>query len=106
MAGGLGVTCAVLLWVLALPIARLVTRRLPQEISLGALTLADCYSVAFIGVGLFCLASGLPQALTWRHFLLKAAASTSGDSWKEQITYEATGVFIRCGLGVLLFVKG
>src|SRR5438132_10116916 len=73
------VLCAVLLWVLALPIARLVTKRVPQEVSLGVLTLADCYSFAFVGVGLFYVASGLPHVLTWGHYVFKMAASTSGE---------------------------
>src|SRR5207253_3605936 len=72
------VLCAVLLWVLALPIARLVTKRVPQEVSLGVLTLADCYSFAFVGVGLLYVASGLPHVLTWGHYVFKMAASTSG----------------------------
>lgn len=100
------VLCAILLWVLASPIARLVTRRVPQEVSLGALTLADCYSVAFIGCGLYYMASSLPQVLTWSHYLFKTAASTSGDSWKEQLTNEVTGVFFQFAIGVLLLVKG
>src|ERR1044071_7808315 len=44
---------AVLLWMFALPIARLVTRDLPQELSLGVPSVADCYFMGFIGVGLF-----------------------------------------------------
>jgi hypothetical protein len=101
------VISALLLWFMALPIARLVTRPLPQEISLGALTLADCYSVAFIGVGLLYIANGLPQVLNWGHYLFKAAASTSGDSWKEQVNfYQVSQAFIPFILGALLFFKG
>jgi hypothetical protein len=104
--GGL-VASGVLLWLLALPIARLVTRRVPQEVCLGALTLADCYSVAFIGVGLLYTANGLPQVLSWGHYLFKTAASTSGGSWKEQVNfYQVWQAFIPFVVGVLLFVKG
>lgn len=101
------VLCAVVLWVFALPLAGLVTRRVPQEVSLGTLTLADCYSVAFIGVGLLYIASGLPQILNWGHYLFKMAASTSGDSWKAQVNfYQVSQAFIPFIAGALLFIKG
>jgi hypothetical protein len=101
------VLCAVLLWVLALPIARFVTKQVPQEVSLGGLTLADCYSIAFLGVGLLYMASGLPQVLNWGHYLFKMAASTSGDSWKEQVNfYQVSQAFIPFVVGALLFLKG
>ena len=101
------VLCAVLLWMLALPIARLVTKQVPQEVSLGGLTLADCYSVAFLGVGLLYMANGLPQVLNWGHNLFKMAASTSGDAWKEQVNfYQVAQAFIPFVVGALLFLKG
>jgi hypothetical protein len=101
------VICAVLLWVLSLPIARLVTKSVPQEVSLGGLALTDCYSLAFLGVGLLYIASGLPQVLSWGHYLFKMAASTSGDSWKEQVNfYQVWQAVIPFILGVVLFVKG
>lgn len=99
-------TGAILLWVFALPVARFVTKGAPQEVSLGTLTLADCYSVTFIGFGLYFIVGSFPQVLAWCHYLFKLAASTGGDSWKEQLTYEVAGVFIQFALGVLLFVKG
>ena len=99
--------CAVLLWALALPIAALATKRVPQEVSLGTLTLADCYSVAFLGVGLFYIANGLPLALNWGHYLFKMAASTPGNSWKEQVNfYQVLQAVLPFLVGVLLFAKG
>jgi hypothetical protein len=101
------IVSAVLLWVLALPIARLVTRGVSQDISFGALSLVDCYSIAFMGVGLFYIASRLPQVLNWMHYLLKTAASSSGDSWKEGVGwYDGSQVFISFIVGVVLFVNG
>jgi hypothetical protein len=99
-------TVALLLWLFALPVARFVTRELSEHVEIGALTLADCYSVAFVGFGLYYSLGSLPQVLAWSHFLLKEIASTSGDSWKEELTYEVLGVFIKFVLGLLLFVKG
>ncbi len=101
------VVSAVLLWVLALPIARLVTRQVTQELSFGAMSLVDCYSIAFIGVGLFYIASHLPQVLNWSHYLFKAAATSSGDSWKEGIQgYDVSQAFIPFIVGIVLFVNG
>ena len=98
---------AVLLWFLALPIARFVTRRVSQDLSVGALSLADCYSIAFIGVGLFYISSHLPQVLNWTHFLFKMAASSPGSDWKEQVPwYDVSRAFITFVTGVVLFVNG
>jgi hypothetical protein len=101
------VVSAVLLWMLALPIARLVTRRVPQDVTFGAMSLTDCYSVAFIGIGLLYIASHLPQVLNWSHYLFKAAASRPGTSWKEEVDfYQVTQAFIPFIVGVVLFVNG
>ena len=101
------VLSAVSLWVFALPIAGWVTTRVPQDLSLDRVTLADCYSVAFIGVGLLYLANGLPQVLNWSHYMFKLAASTSGDSWKSQVDfYQVSQAFIPFVVGVLLFANG
>ena len=76
-------------------------------LTIGALTLADCYSFAFVGVGLLYVASGLPHVLTWGHYVFKMAASTSGESWKEQVNfYQVSQAFIPFIVGLLLFVKG
>ena len=98
---------AVLLWVFALPIARLVSRGVPHDLSFGSLSLVDCYSIAFIGVGLFYIASHLPQVLNWTHYLFKAAASKSGDTWKEGVQwYDVSQAFIPFIVGVVLFLNG
>ena len=98
---------AVLLWVLALPIARFVTRGVPRDLSFGAMSLVDCYSIAFMAVGLFNISSHLPLVLNWAHYLFKEAASTPGDDWKERVPwYDASNAFIPFFIGVVLFVKG
>jgi len=101
------VVAAILLWVLALPIARLATRGVSQDLSFGSLSLVDCYSVAFMGIGLFYVASHFPQVLNWAHYLFKAAASKPGDTWKEGVQwYDVSSAFIPFAIGVVLFVKG
>jgi len=98
---------AVLLWILALPIARLVTRGVSQELSFGEISLVDCYSIAFMSVGLFYVAGHFPQVLNWAHYLLKAAASHAGNSWKETIEwYQVSQAFIPFIMGAILFANG
>ena len=98
---------AILIWVFALSIARLVTRGVSRDLSFGSLSLADCYSVAFIGIGLFYIAGHFPQVLNWAHFLFTSAASTSGNSWKERVSgYDVSQAFIPFIVGIVLFVKG
>jgi len=98
---------AVLLWFLAMPIARFVTRGVSRDLSFGQMSLVDCYSIAFIAVGLFYIASYLPQVLNWGHYLFKAATSHAGDSWKEGVEwYQVSQAFIPFIVGVVLFVNG
>ena len=98
---------AVILWFLAFPIARLVTRGVPKDLSLGALTLADCYSVAFIGVGLLYIAGSLPRFLVSAHFLLKMANPTSDSSWHEEFRWsDFSTIILSLIFGLALFVYG
>lgn len=98
---------AILIWVFALSIARWVTRGVSRDLSFGSLSLVDCYSVAFIGIGLFYIANHFPQVLNWAHFLFKSAASSAGDSWKEGVRgYDISQAFIPFIVGIVLFFKG
>ena len=99
--------CAILLWIFALPIARLVTRRIPQDIAFGAMSLVDCYSIAFIGVGLYYIVGYLPKALNQTYYLFKWAASDSGSWWMRQVDASIISqTFIPFIAGILLFVFG
>lgn len=73
---------AVLLWFLALPIARFVTRGVSHELSFGAMSLVDCYSIAFMAVGLFYISSHFSEVLNWAYYFLKTRASGRG-SWSR-----------------------
>jgi hypothetical protein len=98
---------AILIWVFALSIARFVTRGVSRDLSFGSLSLVDCYSVAFIGIGLFYIASHFPQVLNWAHYLFKVAASQPGDTWKQGVQwYDVSSAFITFIVGIVLFVKG
>jgi hypothetical protein len=98
---------AILIWVFAPSIARFVTRGVSCDLSLGSLSLVDCYSVAFIGLGLFYIAGYFPHVLNWVHYLFKAAATRPGDTWKQEVPwYDVSSVFITFIVGIVLFVKG
>ncbi len=101
------IVAAVLLWSLALPIARFVTSGVSLDLSFGAMSLVDCYSIAFMAVGLFYVSSHLPQVLNWGHYLFNAAASRAGDSWKKDVDkYQVSLAFVPFIFGVVLFVNG
>jgi hypothetical protein len=100
------IVAAVLLWFLALPIARFVTRGVSHDLSFGAMSLVDCYSIAFMAVGLFYISSHLPQVLNWAHYFLKTAASGRGDSEQGARGYDISQAFIPFIVGVVLFVNG
>jgi hypothetical protein len=100
------IVAAVLLWFLAQPIARLVTCGVSHDLSFGAMSLVDCYSIAFMAVGLFYISSHLPQVLNWAHYFLKTAASGRGDSGEGASGYEISQSFIPFIVGVVLFVNG
>jgi hypothetical protein len=98
---------SILIWLFALRIARFVTRGVSRDLSFGSLSLVDCYSVAFIGVGLFYIASHLPQVLNWGHYVFKAATSRPGDTWKQEVQwYGVWSAFIPFIVGIVLLVKG
>lgn len=96
----------VLVWIFASSIARLVTRGLPPDVSLGTLSLTDCYSIAFMGVGLFYIASHFPHVLNWTHYLLKMAASRPDGSWRDEVKwYDVWDAFVPFVVGIILFVQ-
>lgn len=99
--------CAILLWIFALPIARLVTRGISQDISFGAMPLADWYSIAFIGIGLYYIADYLASVLKLTFHLFKGAASSSGTWWVREVDGAAIAqAFIPFIAGILLFIYG
>lgn len=98
---------AVLLWVWAMPIARFITRGMAPELSLGGLTLADCYALVFVGLGMFYVVGYFAPVLNWIHYLLKMEASRSDDSWRQQLKwYDISRAFITFIAGIILMVNG
>ena len=104
---GILLAWSILLWIFALPVARLITRRLPQDISFGAMTLADWYSIAFIGVGVYYIAGYLTRVLTLTCHLFKGAAASSGYWWLREVNGTAIAqAYIPFIAGILLFAFG
>lgn len=98
---------AALLWVFAMPMARFVTRGLAPELSLGTLTLADCYSFLFIGIGLFYAVANFAHVLNWAHYILHMAATHQDASWREDVKWhDASDAIIPFIVGLILFVSG
>jgi hypothetical protein len=103
------ITGGFMLWALALPIAQHVTRGLPQELSFGAVSRVDCYSVGFIGVGLWLGAVYFAEVLNWAHYLLWLGAS--GDAATEELVtevdkYSISASIIPFILGIVLLFNG
>ena len=100
------ILAAVLLWACAPSIARLVTRGLAAELSFGTMSLADCYSIVFIGLGLLFAVNNFAHVLNWIHYLLRMA-SRPGNDWKDQVQwYDFTQPLFSFIVGIVLFVNG
>jgi hypothetical protein len=98
---------AALVWVFAMPIAQFVTRGLPAELSFGALSLGDCYSIILVGLGLYYAVAYFPYVLNWTYYLLKTAMSDAGTSWQQNVKgYDVSQSFIPFIVGIVLFVNG
>jgi hypothetical protein len=96
----------ILLWVVALPVARLVARGVPNELSLGDLSLADCYSIAFMGVGLVYIVSHLAGVWNWTSFLIQwTLHGPRYPSYDHTRGYEIANVFIPFIVGIILLLK-
>jgi hypothetical protein len=98
--------CAAMLWMVAFPVAQFVTRGVSQDISFGSLSLIDCYSIAFIGVGVFYIAGYLPETLNWAHHFLRTAASKPQFEDNTFNPYDASRTIMSFIFGVILFVNG
>ena len=103
------VTGACMLWSLALPLAQRITHGLPVELSFGALSRVDCYSIAFMAVGLWLAAVHFIQTLNWAHYLFRLAASdrTPGQETFSQLNgYDISSSVIPFIMGIILFLNG
>ncbi|HXS67217.1 MAG TPA: hypothetical protein VN761_00140 [Candidatus Polarisedimenticolia bacterium] len=97
---------ALLLWFLALPIARLIAHGVPGDLTFDNLTLADCYSIAFVGIGLVYIISHAAGVWNWTtfflHSLIHGPRYPFGDRSRG---YEVANIFIPFIVGILLVFK-
>ncbi|HEX7862624.1 MAG TPA: hypothetical protein VF773_19980 [Verrucomicrobiae bacterium] len=103
------ITGACMLWSLALPLAQRITRGLPPDISFGALARVDCYTIAFLAIGLWLTAVHFPHVLNWSHYLFRLAATgpTPGEEAISQVNkYEIFSSVLPFIIGILLFLNG
>jgi hypothetical protein len=97
---------ALLLWFLALPTARLVARSAPGDLSFDNLTLADCYSIAFVGIGLVYIISHAAGVWNWTTFFLHSLIHGPRSPFADRSRgYEVANIFIPFIIGILLIVK-
>jgi len=97
----------VFLWMLSLPLSRLVTRKIPKDVSLGALSIVDCYSVGFVMAGLFYAVGNMPDVVYVTFDIFRMIVSTPWDGWKHQIDwYPMARAMIPFAAGVALVLKG
>jgi hypothetical protein len=76
-----------LLWAFTPDIATAITRGIPGEISLGAPALVDCYTIGFVALGIYYMASDLPALFSWVIYIFRSALQSSGTEWRRQIKF-------------------
>jgi hypothetical protein len=93
----------ILLWLLALPVANLVSRGIPGDISFDNLTLADCYSFAFAGLGLIYIVSRLAGAWSWTMYFLRWLFHREYTPWYDPGRgHQIMSIFVPFIAGILL----
>jgi hypothetical protein len=98
----------ILLWLFANLLAKLITRKLPEDISLGALDITDCYTITLLIAGLYCVLANSFNLLHWVYYIFKMAASASNDSWKSATNFRyilTSLVPFICGIMLILNAK-
>jgi hypothetical protein len=98
---------AILLWALALPVAKLVAKGVPLELSLGDLTLADCYAIAFIGLGTVYIVSHLAPVWNWTAFMVQSLIHGPRYPWSDRTRgYQIATAFLPFIAGIVMVIRG
>ena len=98
---------AILLWALALPVAKLVAKGVPLELSLGDLSLADCYAIAFMGVGLVYIVSHLAPVWNWTAFMVQSLIHGPRYPWSDRTRgYQVATAFLPFIAGIVMVIRG
>jgi hypothetical protein len=89
-----------------LPVARLVAKGLPFELSLGNLSLADCYSIAFTVLGVVYIVSHLAPVWNWLWFALQSLIHGPRFPWNDRTQgYKIATAFLPFIAGIVMLIK-
>ena len=103
------ITGAIMIWSIAPSLARRITAGLPADLSFGALSPVDCYSITFLGVGLWLVATHFAPLLNWSHYIFRLAATDApagADSFNEVNGYDISASVLPFIIGIVLFLNG
>ncbi len=92
---------AVLLWILAPVVARLVTRGVDASVSVGSLSRADLYNFAFVFLGLFFILSSIGDVINWLHYFATASQESPERDPRIQNLYQLTRPCLTLAAGLV-----
>jgi hypothetical protein len=95
---------AVLEWVLAPAISRVVTRAHNPAIQIGTITREDLYSFAFVFLGLYFILVSVAPTMTWLHFYLFWSARAGDYGGTRNSFYDLASHLITLFAGILALV--
>jgi hypothetical protein len=95
---------AVVVWLLAASVARLVSRGVDTSVSIGSLSRADLYSFAFVFLGLFFVLSSFADVVNWLHYFATVSREDPRYDLRVQNLYQLTRPFITLALGLVLLI--
>jgi hypothetical protein len=97
---------SVAMWVFAMPISRFVTRGVSEDVTLGTLTLRDCYSFGFVIVGLFFIVGGFAEAVSSTYSYLTRGSLVQQFPSEPMMRSQMFNAYLRCLLGYILLSGG
>ena len=92
---------AVAVWLLARPVARLVSRGVDGSVSVGGLSRADLYSFAFVFLGLLFVLSSFADVINWVHYFATVSREGPRSDPRVQNLYQLTRPFVTLALGLV-----
>ena len=93
---------AAALWMLAPRIAKRMSRECDGHVTFTSLSMVDCYTLLFVGVGLVHLIENLSSGLSWLYFLFVSV----GSGREHQVNlYDAFAAIFPIFLSVVLLAR-
>jgi hypothetical protein len=88
------------LWILARAIARVVSRGIDANVSIGNLSRFDLYSFAFVFLGLFFILSSFADVINWVHYFTVSGEDPRRDPRVHSL-YQLTRPCLTLALGLV-----